>query len=181
MSGTPTEITADEAGALAAPARFDAVLHPHTSLSPRGFLLFMMLLCVVSFTAGVAFMLAGAWPVLGFMGLDVAIVWLAFRASYRAARRYERVLLTDSALTVERISPAGERRTWRFQPYWLSVILDERPGPDSALLLRSHGRALEIGKFLTPGEKRELAEALRTELRRLREPAMPAADEAAET
>jgi len=168
MSGAPREIAAEEVEAR--DARFDAILHPHTSLSPRGFLLFMALLCAMSFTAGIAFMLAGAWPVFGFFGLDVLIVWLAFRANYRAGRRCERLVLTDDALTVERVSPGGARRSWRFQPYWLAVVLDEPPRRGAPLTLRSHGRALEIGAFLTPEEKQELAEALRAELRRLREP-----------
>lgn len=158
-----------EVAATAAPVRFDAVLYPHTSLSPRGFLLFMALLGSVSFAMGIAFMLAGAWPVFGFFGLDVLIVWLAFRASYRAARRSERLVLTDDALTVERISPRGARRRWRFQPYWLSVVFDENGRPGAPLLLRSHGKALEIGAFLAPHEKRALCETLRAELRRLRE------------
>jgi uncharacterized membrane protein len=180
MSGAPKEITSTEANALDGGARFDAVLHPHASLSPRGFVMFMGLLCLVSFIAGVAFMLAGAWPVLGFLGLDVLIVYLAFRASYRNARRYERLLLTAETLTVERVSPAGARRTWKFQPYWLAVVLDDARGPESRLMLRSHGKALEIGRFLTPGEKREVAEALRKELRRLREPAPQEAEAEAE-
>jgi uncharacterized membrane protein len=171
MTGAPTELamTDAEAGAEAAPVRFDAVLYPHTSLSPRGFLLFMAVLGSVSFAMGVAFMLAGAWPVFGFFGLDVLIVWLAFRASYRAARRSERLVLTDDALTVERISPRGARRSWRFQPYWLSVVFDDNGRPGTPLLLRSHGKALEIGAFLAPHEKRALSETLRAELRRLRE------------
>lgn len=169
MTGAPKEITADEVGSLEAPARFDAILHPQTSLSPKGFLLFMSLLCGMSFTAGIAFVVAGAWPVFGFMGLDVLLVWLAFRANYRAGRRYERLVLTDETLLVERVSPSGARRTWHFQPYWLSVVLDGPLRPGVPLLLRSHGKALEIGTFLTPEEKRDLAEALRAELRRLRE------------
>jgi uncharacterized membrane protein len=176
MSGAPKEITSDEAGAYRAEARFDAILHPHASLSPRGFLLFMGALATVSFIAGVSFMLAGAWPVFGFLGLDVLIVYFAFKANYRQARRYERVLLTEDTLTVERVSPAGERRSWKFQPYWLAVVLDDARGPDSRLMLRSHGKSLEIGRFLTPGERREVAEALRKELRLLRTPAAQAAE-----
>ena len=151
------------------PARFDAILQPHTSLEPRGFMLVMALVGVTSFIAGIAFVIAGAWPVFGFLGLDVALVYVAFRMNYRDARRYETVTLTDDELTVRKVDPSGRRRTFQFQPYWLQVDLDDPPGPGSELMLRTHGMALEIGKFLTAEEKADFARALRAELRSLRE------------
>jgi uncharacterized membrane protein len=78
------------------------------------------------------------------------------------------VRLTDSLLTVERVAPSGRRERWRFQPYWLQVEIDERTASRRALMLRSHGRILEIGSFLTPDEKVDLANALRAELNKLR-------------
>lgn len=169
--GRPDAVTlprenGDEAEKL--PVRFDAVLQPHASLGPRGFLLFMALLGTISFIAGVSFVMVGAWPVFGFMGLDVLLVYLAFRVNYRSSRRYETLKLTDDSLTVLRVSPNGRRRRFRFQPYWLQVDMDDPPQPGSPLVLRSHGRELEIGKFLTPEEKLDLAKALRAELDSLR-------------
>jgi uncharacterized membrane protein len=148
--------------------RFDAVLHPHTSLTPRGFFLLMAVVGLVSFCAGIAFVLIGAWPVFGFFGLDVLLVYFAFKLNYRDARRYEILRLTDSLLTVERVAPSGRRERWRFQPYWLQVEMDDRPAAKNALTLRSHGRILEIGSFLTQDEKIDLANALRAELNKLR-------------
>lgn len=149
---------------------FDAVLHPHTSLSPRGFMLLMAAIGSVSFVAGMTFMLAGAWPVLGFFGLDVALIYLAFKANYRWARMYETLRLTEDALLVERVSPAGKVQRWRFQPYWLRVHIDQPVRHDSQLVLSSHGRRLRIGSFLTADERAELADALREALDRLRQP-----------
>src|ERR1700688_4252112 len=77
---------------------FDAVLMPHRSLSPAGFWLLMALVSAVSFASGMYFALHGAWPVFGYFGLDALLLYLAFRASYRAARRYETVKLTEEAL-----------------------------------------------------------------------------------
>ena len=79
---------------------FDAELTPHRSLPPQGFMLLMGLICVISFLAGLAFYAVGAWPVVGFLGLDVLLIYLAFRASYRSARIVETLSLTRSALTV---------------------------------------------------------------------------------
>ncbi len=143
---------------------FDAVLTPHRSLSPRGFLALMLAVCVISFGAGLAFFLAGAWPVLGFLGLDVLLVFGAFKLSYRSARGYESLCLTRDDLTVRRVDPQGRERSWQFQPTWLQVEMDDPPRHESRLELRSHGRSLAIGGFLTPGERLDLAQALRAAL-----------------
>ena len=147
---------------------FDAVLHPHRSLPPHGFVLLMLLLGAVSFVAGVSFVLIGAWPVFGYFGLDVLLIYLAFRASYRSARMHECVRLTEDTLTVERVSPRGERRRWTFQPSWLRVVLEERE-ETNRLVLASHGRELVLGGFLAPQERRGLATALKDALVRWRE------------
>ncbi len=143
---------------------FDALLTPHRSLSPRGFLLVMGALCALSFGGGLFFFLSGAWPVVGFMGLDVLLVWVAFRLNYRHARQYERLVLTRDALAVERVTHYGERRAWSFQPAWVRVEIEEPAEPDTPLLLRSHGRRLSIGSFLSAEERLDLARALRAAL-----------------
>lgn len=147
---------------------FDARLSPHRSLSPKGFAILMSLVCAVSFAAGLAFFLIGAWPVVGFLGLDMALVYLAFRINYRRARMYERLRLTRADLLVERVNHWGRRRSWRFQPYWLQVMIDEPPAPDSPLILRSHGRSLSIGQFLSAEERLDVARALRAALSQAR-------------
>ena len=143
---------------------FGALLTPHRSLPPRGFLLLMGAVCLVSFIAGLAFFLIGAWPVVGFFGLDVLLIYWAFRVNYARGRMYETLRLTRDDLTVRRVSPKGEVRSWRFQPAWLQVIMDDPPRPQSQLLLRSHGNSLAIGGFLTPRERLDLARTLRERL-----------------
>ncbi len=148
---------------------FDAVLTPHRSLSPGGFWLLMALISGVSFVSGMYFVLRGAWPVTGYFGLDVLLIYLAFKASYRSARLHETVRLTEDALVVERVSPSGRRARWTFQPYWLRVEMDDPPEHASQLTLTSHGRSLVIGAFLSPAERSELAAALRNALARSRQ------------
>ncbi len=149
---------------------FDAELTPHRSLPPRGFLLLMAGICAISFCAGLAFFLAGAWPVVGFLGADVLVIYLAFKASYRQGRLTERLQLTPDDLTVTRTWPGGKSRSWQFQTTWLQVLLDDPPQHDSPLVLRSHGRSLAVGSFLTKHERAELADALRRALNEARLP-----------
>jgi uncharacterized membrane protein len=148
--------------------RFSAVLHPHASLAPRGFAVLMLALATFSFVLGGLSIAVGFWPVIGFYGIDLVAVYVAFRVSYARARRYETVELTDALLTVEKVDARGRCRRFRLQPYWLRVELDEPPQHDSALVLSSHGRAMEIGEFLTPAEKLDFARTLRREIASLR-------------
>lgn len=150
------------------PMLLDLVLYPHRSLSPRGFTILMTAIAAVSFCAGLTFFLMGAWPIVGFFGLDVALIYWAFKASYRSGRAREVIRLTPRELTVERVAASGRRRRWTFQPYWLRVALEERPGRASRLTLCSHGREFAIGDFLTPAERDEVAAALRFALAKCR-------------
>jgi len=152
------------------PVLFDALLMPHRSLPPFGFGLLMAAISAVSFVAGLTFYLIGAWPIVGFLGLDVLLVYVAFRVSFRRMRAFETLRLTERVLVFERVNPAGERRRWTFQPYWLRVEFDDPPQHGSQLRLRSHGRAVTIGAFLAPPERQDLAAALRTALHKLRNP-----------
>ena len=147
---------------------------PHRSLPSRNFHLLMGLLASISLAVGVGFVAVGAWPVIGFFGLDVALVYLAFRLNYRAARQSETIRLADDIFTVERVSVRGERRNWRFQPFWVRVILEERPDASNRLLVASHGRSLVIGDFVPPAARRELAAILRDALTRWRNSLNPA-------
>jgi uncharacterized membrane protein len=136
------------------------MLTPHRSLGPKGFMVLMSAVCLVSFGTGLLFYLIGAWPVVGFMGLDVALVYVAFKLNYRAARLYETVDLTQDALTVTRVQPSGKAQSWRFNPYWVRLKLKERIGRSSELSLASHGTRLVIAAFLTDLEREDFAQAL---------------------
>jgi uncharacterized membrane protein len=159
--------SADAAPSLGRPF-FERVLLPHRSLPPRGFHLMMLVLGMVSVAVGIGFVSIGAWPVFGFFGLDVALVYLAFRLNYRSARRSEILRLAGDTFTVERVSVRGEHRLWRFQPFWLRVVLEERDPDRNRLFVASHGRFLAIGDFLAPAARRELAATIRDALLRWR-------------
>lgn len=147
---------------------FEAVLYPHRSLSPRGFVILISVTGIVGFVYGIAFLLMGAWPIFGFCGTEWLLFIYLFRKHLNGDRQAERLRLYDDRFTVETISPKGEVQRYRFQPYWLQVILDRPEEPDNALYLRSHGKQLQIGTFLSPQERRDIAGELRHVLTRWR-------------
>lgn len=143
------------------PTIFSAVLKPHRSLGNVGFLVLMIVFGAVSFISGVAFLLMGAWPVFGFFGLDVLLLYWAFRINYRSAAAYEEVKVTPSALTVRKVSHRGAAREWVLNPLW--VRLDKETHEEygiERLLLVSRGKNLSIASFLGPDEKASFASKL---------------------
>src|SRR5215510_594881 len=131
------------------PALFSAVVTPHRSLSHAGFLIVMATVGGISFVAGIAFLLLGAWPVFGFFGLDVFLIYWAFRANYRAATAFEEVTVTASELRVRKVSHRGKASEWSFNPVW--VRLDRESHDEfgiERLFLVSRGRRLPIESLL---------------------------------
>jgi uncharacterized membrane protein len=148
---------------------FSATLTPHRSLNRTGFLVVMAFVSVVSFAAGVAFLLMGAWPVFGFFGLDVLAVYWAFRISFRRAKAYEEIRLTPSKLYVRRVSYRGHVMEFSFNPLW--VQLDRKVHAEfgiERLYLVSKGRRIAIGSFLGAEEKESFSNALMAALRAAR-------------
>jgi uncharacterized membrane protein len=143
------------------PTLFSAVITPHRSLGRVGFLVLMTAIGGVSFVAGIVFLILGAWPVVGFFGLDVLLVYWAFRINYRAARAYEEVMVTPSELRVRKVSHRGRVAEWSLNPVWVRLDRDthEEFGIER-LFLVSRGRKLPIGGFLGPHEKESFADAL---------------------
>ncbi len=139
---------------------FEAVITPHRSLGPTGFVVLMTLIGAVSFVAGVSFLLMGAWPVLGFFGLDVALIYFAFRASYKSGNAHETVYLSHDVLRVERVDSRGRRICDELNPYWaqLETETDEEFGI-LRLSVISRGKRIRLGDWLSPNEREEFRTA----------------------
>src|SRR4029078_11818143 len=143
------------------PTLFSARVTPHRSLNRTGFLVLMAFIGIVSFVAGIAFCLMGAWPVLGFFGLDVLVIYWAFRVNFRSAEATEDIVMTPSELRVRRVSRRGPVMEWRLNP--LCVQLEQTGDPEfgiERLYLVSRGRRVPIGYFLGPDEKASFSKAL---------------------
>ena len=143
------------------PTLFSARVTPHRSLNRTGFLVLMSFIGAVSFVAGVAFWMMGAWPIFGFFGLDVLVIYWAFRINFRSADATEDIVLTPSELRVRRISHRGHLIEWSFNPLW--VQLEQTGDPEfgiERLYLVSRGRRVSVGHFLGPDEKASFAKAL---------------------
>ncbi|WP_315758196.1 MULTISPECIES: DUF2244 domain-containing protein [unclassified Bradyrhizobium] len=143
------------------PELFAARLTPHRSLSRTGFLVLMVVVCAISFIGGLASLLMGAWPVLGFFGLDALAIYWAFKVNFRRANAYEDVSITLTELRLRRVSHKGDVMEWRFNPLWvrLDQVSHEEFGIEN-LYLVARGQRVAIASFLGPEEKASFAKAL---------------------
>jgi uncharacterized membrane protein len=151
------------------PVLLDRTLRPSPPMPPAALTWVVVAVAAFYFVFALFFVLRGAWLITPFMGLDVALLAWAFRASLRASRCHERVLLTPSQLTVERHPVRGPASEVALNPYWVRVDMADPPEPGSRLMLWSHGKGVRVGSFLPPDEKIALAQTLKSALRRARE------------
>jgi len=163
------------------PENFNLVLRPNMSLSSRGFFWLMVWFGGISLGVGAYFWSLGAWPVFGFFGLDIVLLYGAFRLNYRYGRRYETLKMADNRLVFSQVTPLGAQRDWEFDPYWVRVKL-ERFGAQGdeigALILSSHGKYVSVGAFLAPEERAALAASLQASLATIRDRFVPPAQTA---
>jgi len=143
---------------------FEAHLLPNRSLGPFGMALVLGGVSAVSFGAGVAFFLAGAWPVLGFLGVDVALLALAFHIHQKRQRAYERLTLTRETLVYEQVTWHGLRRCWTFPSFWVRLDMAEDAPQGPLLRLSSHGLSALVGRSLSEEDRMDLASQLRDAL-----------------
>jgi uncharacterized membrane protein len=141
---------------------FSLTVKRNCSISPRALFGLLAFVAGVSFAIGIGFAVYGAWPILPFVGLEVAALAAAFYVNGRHATDYERIALADGALVVE-IRDGDRTEEHRFNPHWVQL------GTSGArrnlrLALRSHGRELEIGRHLDASGRERLATLLRGRL-----------------
>jgi len=148
---------------------FSARLTPHRSLGRRGYRLLVASTVIAASVPGIVFFAMGAWPIVGFLGLDLALIWWAFAASARDGKRYEQITLWPDQLEFKQVDGAGKETLTRFNPNAVKLVVDrdfnERT---TGIHLRNADRDLVLGAFLNADEKSSFAKAFGTALRQAR-------------
>eukprot|EP01030_Chromulinospumella_sphaerica_P015967 gene15968-15775_t len=138
---------------------WEATLTPHRSLTRQGFAMVMGLVVAVNLVVGGMFMAMGAWPITGFAGLDVLLIWWAFRVNFADARRLERIRITEHELVLDRLRDNHPPEQQRFNRRWVRVELEQDQEREliGRLSLVSGQTRAAIGEFLAPEERKTLA------------------------
>lgn len=122
--------------------------------------------CVCAFSMAIAlvFTVFGAWPVMPFTGIEMAVLYTAFRYIERHASDYEIIAIMEDRVRIE--SRVGsEIRCVEFNRHWAQLVTNDGSG-EPRLALRSHGRDVEFGRHLTSTDRERVARELREQLRR---------------
>jgi uncharacterized membrane protein len=139
---------------------FSATLTPYRSLGRRGFLVLMAALGALWFGTGLYFWSLGAWPVAGIFGLDFLAVWIAFKLNYRAARAFEEVEVSRTAVVLRKVGPSGRAQEIRFNPQWVRLeVQEDAEFGVSRIALRTRGERVPVGAFLNPEDRKSFAHA----------------------
>jgi uncharacterized membrane protein len=150
---------------------FEATLTPYRSLSTRGSLWLVILIAAIWGVMSLSFLAMGAWPVLGFFGIDIALFGWLIWLNVRDARRKETVSVSRTLLEVKRFCPKGLRRELhRFNPFGTRLTVDrhEEFGVTKLSLIARGKPEITVGQFLNPDDKESFAKALNLALAKAR-------------
>ncbi|MEO3386831.1 DUF2244 domain-containing protein [Mesorhizobium sp. CAU 1741] len=139
---------------------FRALLVPYRSLGRTGFWVLMAVVAFMWLGTGALFLSMGAWPIFGFFGLDVILLYVAFQMNYRAARAREMVSVSRTALDIVKVAPSGREEAHRFNPFWtrFRVARHEEIGI-TGMAVEGEGRQVALGSFLNPDDRESFATA----------------------
>ncbi|HEY6632207.1 MAG TPA: DUF2244 domain-containing protein [Rhizobiaceae bacterium] len=139
---------------------FRALLTPHRSLGRKGFVVLMGALLFGWLATGTIFLAHGAWPVFGFFGLDVLLVYICFKLNYRAARAREEVSVSRTSLDITKVAPSGRSEAHHFNPFWAKFAISRHDEIGIvSMAVEGQGRCVSIGGFLNPDDRESFATA----------------------
>ena len=145
---------------------YEISLYPYRSLNKIGFFILMFALGLVSFIAGIIFMLKGAWPVFGFFGLDILLVYIFFRLSFKSGKEFEIVNLTKKKLIIKKYKEKKIIKTYILDANWVKIQIQNPLEHSSKLQISSKNKSIIIGSFLRLDEKIEVLQNIENALRK---------------
>jgi uncharacterized membrane protein len=152
---------------------FSAELRPNRSSTARALKWLALLLAAAMTPVALGFSLLGAWPVFGFMGLELVALVALLHFNHRRSGIVERIAVTERQVHLERVNHWGRRDAWAFPKHWVRVKLLRPDTPDCRLEIRSHRHVIPLGGFLTPAERHEVWSALSRHVSAVCAPARP--------
>lgn len=152
---------------MPSPPLYAAMLTPYRAMGPVGVRRVVAVMAGLALVPGLLFFSMGAWPVVGFMGLEVLALYWALSRSLRDGKAFEQVTLWPDALEIRAVTPKGEETTHCFNPFFVRFsVRRDREDRVVGLTLFTRDRALEIGAFLPPDDKAVFARDFGTALAR---------------
>ena len=143
----------------------DIQIYPNQSLTPKGLLLLMFLITIPASFIGITFFILGAWPVLGFMGLEVLLIYIAFKVLFYKNKFYEHIILDNEKLNILFKKKNKIIKKIELEPTWVQVKIEKIYENEDTLILSSHGKKIILANYLIPEERLKLAGKIKSGLR----------------
>ncbi len=147
----------------------DITVLPYRSLSKKGFKYLMFIVSFIFFSVGVFFWYIGAWPVFGFLGLDVALLYYAFKINYKSGEIFETIKIIRKNFLITRNFPSGKQQVWRLEPYWTKVEISNPARNQHNLIVKSRDKVVLLGSFLNYSDKKKLLSKIESALKMSKE------------
>jgi len=148
---------------------FHAILTPHRSIGITGIRWVVGIYAALAMIPALYFFFSGAWPVIGFLGLDALALWWALSASKNSEKDFEEIVLWPDSLQIRRVSAAGRQSFERINPFWFRLhLVRDHDEQIVAIRLVNRQKIFEIGSFLTPDDKTMFARVFGNALARSR-------------
>lgn len=139
---------------------FEALLTPYRSLGQTGFRVLMGAMICCWLLVCILFWSIGAWPIIGFFGLDVLAIYLAFRWNYRSANAREEISVSRAALSIRKYEASGKLTTHLFHPFWTRFNVARKPDIGiTTMRVESRNNSVLVGGFLNPDDRESFATA----------------------
>ena len=138
---------------------------PYRSLSKKGFKQLMFVVSFIFFSVGVFFWYIGAWPVFGFLGLDVFLLYYAFKINYKSGEIFETIKIIREKLSITRSFPSGKKQIWNLETYWTKVEILNPARNQHNLIVKSKDKVVLIGSFLNLNDKKKLLNQIESALK----------------
>lgn len=152
-----------ESANIGGAAEFAFVSRRNSSLIPDRFCLVLGSLAAISLAIAGGFAVVGAWLILPFAGVEAAALAVALRCVMRRAGDYERVAIEGDRVVLD-VLENREQRRFSFNRLWARLVVRDG-APLFQIALRSHGKEVELGRYLDEPGRRALARELRRRLR----------------
>lgn len=125
----------------------------------------MLSMAAMSFVTGLGFLAIGAWPVVGFFGLDVLLIYLAFKVNFKSGERErETIRVTADDIAISRTCYRGQTGWWHVSPTFARIQVEQFNDYEATVRLTAGGTSVPLATCLSPLERLAFASAFQLAL-----------------
>jgi len=143
----------------------DIKIYRNQSLTTRGLYILMFFITIPASYLGISFYVLGAWPVLGFMGFEILLIYIAFKILFYKNKFYEHIILDSEKLNILFKKKNKIIKKIELEPTWVQVKIEKIYENEDTLIVSSHGKKIILANYLIPEERLKLAGKIKSGLR----------------